>query len=361
MDKRSNKASTSKSVDLAGFAPAASMEALLSSAGGTSAQDGIEIDGGDSTMDVKEPASHATFASSATASAKKDQPKKKETKRKAPNKSTLSFADTTNNSFQEDESSPQAIEKAIANIPPLPNVDLSFQPMSLKDIQLRLKQLLLNLPQTLPPIPSEHYTPSSSNTQFPSSHAPIKSFASSLQQTIETYNLLLSLVSSSTYKWGVDRSGASQQNLAVMSSELQQCQEVISSVVSGRLSNVLCPAVDILVGEVEVVREVVDGSGGEMLDEDQQGSKKRKLNDLNDPNNNNNNATTKERRINHHTRPLVDPSYVHLCHVILARNAPLIRHTVATSLHTAQRVIGDYLKAMKKDSGHDMASKGGYY
>eukprot|EP01082_Thalassiosira_pseudonana_P012695 g11481.t1 g11481 contig5:968380-968745(+) len=77
MDKRSNKASTSKSVDLAGFAPAASMEALLSSAGGTSAQDGIEIDGGDSTMDVKEPASHATSASSATASAKKDQPKRR--------------------------------------------------------------------------------------------------------------------------------------------------------------------------------------------------------------------------------------------------------------------------------------------
>ena len=175
----------------------------------------------------------------------------------------------------------------------------------------------------------------------------IRSFASALQQTIENYNLLLSLVSSATYKWGVDRSGASQQNLGVMASELQQCQEMISTSVSGRLSNVLCPAVDVLVGEVEIVREAGAGAG----EDANRGNKKRKLNDDNAATDHDGN----ERRINHYIRTQVDPAYVHLCHVILARNASLIRHTVATSIHTAQKVIADYLKAMKKDGGHDMA------
>ena len=91
-------------------------------------------------------------------------------------------------------------------------------------------------------------------------------------------------------------------------------------------------------------------------------AKRIKLNDdrLQSNNTNNKNAHLNERRINHYTRPLVDPSYVHLCHCILARNAPLIRHAVATSIHTAHRVIGDYMKAMKKDTSHD-AGKGGYY
>ena len=215
--------------------------------------------------------------------------------------------------------------------------------------------------QCQPPIPQEFDIDEPSDGLYAKICNQIISFASQLQQTIENYNLLLSLVSSATYKWGVDRSGASQQNLGVMASELQQCQEMISTSVSGRLSNVLCPAVDVLVGEVEIVRGggVGDGVGGESGgDINGGGEKKRKLDHNNaththhnNPNNNHNN----ERRINHYIRTQVDPAYVHLCHVILARNASLIRHTVATSIHTAQKVIADYLKAMKKDGGHDMA------
>ena len=71
-------------------------------------------------------------------------------------------------------------------------------------------------------------------------------------------------------------------------------------------------------------------------------------------------TNTNEQRINHYTRPLVDPSYVHLCYQIVARNGEMLRYTLAICIHTAQRVIGDYLKAMKKDVGHE-ANKGGYY
>lgn len=194
------------------------------------------------------------------------------------------------------------------------------------------------LPADLPPLPSDD-----------SSHSAVSAFASRLQIVVEQFNLLLSLVGSATYKWGVDRSGASQQNLGVMVAELQTCQEMISSGVSGRLSNVLCPAVDVMVGEVEIIRGegVNDGAN----DDDACGDgKKRKLND-NTATTTNNNNTTKERRINHYIRTQVDPAYVHLSHVILARNAEIIRHTVATSIYTAQKVISDYLKAMKREDG----------
>lgn len=275
----------------------------------------------------------------------------------------------------------------------------SFQPMSLSQIQLRIKLLLDKLPSVLPEIPPDYINPdddettttsnNNNNKSPPNNHnnnarlyPPIKSFASNLQLIIEEYNLLLSLVSSATYQWGVDRSGASQQNLSVMSSELQQCQEVITSVVSGRLSNVLCPAVDVLVGRVEIVRGVGDGGGvgGSIGDDEESGTtktKKRKLLDEATATTKTTNhhhqhhstttnttttstSTTNEQRINHYTRPLVDPSYVHLCHQIVARNGEMLRYTVATCIHTAQCVIGDYLKAMKKDVGHEV-NKGGYY
>ena len=237
--------------------------------------------------------------------------------------------------------------------------------MSLSQIQLRIKLLLDKLPSALPEVPPDYINPdetihNNNNQQSSLYHPPIKAFASALQTTIEEYNLLLSLVSSATYQWGVDRSGASQQNLSVMNSELQQCQEVITSVVSGRLSNVLCPAVDVLVGRVEVVKE--GNNGGE---ENGSSSKKRKL-DTSSATTTSYNATTdrllgttttinskttttNEQRINHYTRPLVDPSYVHLCHQIVARNGEMLRYTLATCIHTAQRVIGDYLEVMKKD------------
>ena len=255
---------------------------------------------------------------------------------------------------------------------PLSDIGSNFEPLTLPQIQLRLKNLLEQLPKDLPTVPPDDMNSSSNDAASP--YTTIKLFASTLQVTIEEYNLLISLVSSATYKWGVDRSGASQQNLAVMSAELQQCQDVISNVVSARLSNVLCPAVDVLIGEVEVVKvggvaenmkSGGDGSGScadgqEVTMADVSGSSTAKRIKLNGDRLNDGKSHSNERRINHYTRPLVDPSYVHLCHCILARNAPLIRHAVATSIHTAHRVIGDYMNAMKKDTSHD-AGKGGYY
>jgi len=313
---------------------------------GFAAPSGLGASSGASDV-ISSSASKGVDALAPAAATKKQpsstEPPTKRTKKRAPKKGgglggSMSTASST------------AAEETV--IVPLSDIDAKqFEPMSIKQIQLRLQELVDKLPRDLPSIITSDYDPT---TNTASIYAPVKVFASNIQICIEEYNLLLSLVSSATYRWGVDRSGASQQNLSVMSAELQQCQEMISNVVSSRLSNVLCPAVDVLVGEIEIVKSSA------AVAPDTQDTKKRKLNEedrLSSSAASNN--TTSERRINHYSRPLVDPSYVHLCHCILARNAPLIRHTVATSIHTAHTIIGDYLNAMKKDN-HE-AGKGGYY
>mmetsp|Transcript_18096 Transcript_18096/g.32728 ORF Transcript_18096/g.32728 Transcript_18096/m.32728 type:complete len:368 (-) Transcript_18096:418-1521(-) len=365
----SNQDKPSSSVKLNGFAAAAgsgagsafvtgptAAAASASAAGGISSASTSTTPSASSasSMGAKKPPSTSTNAAGTKAKQRTNAKKKLHKGSAMVSSSVASSSETTNNNNNDTE------EATVLR--PLSDVNSDFSPLSLPQIQLRLKSLLEKLPKDLP-IVLPPYDANETAEVIHQHHAPIKSFASTLQIAVEEYNLLLSLVSCATYRWGVDRSGASQQNLSVMSAELQQCQEVISNVVSARLSNVLCPAVDVVVGEVEIVRA---GKGGYDNDDDNNNNKngelatkKRKLNDDRLSNGGGDGANN-ERRINHYTRPLVDPSYVHLCHCILARNAPLIRHTVATSLYTAQRVIRDYLKAMQTDSSHD-SSKGGYY
>lgn len=330
----------SSSVQLDGFAPASGSGAGSSSASAAALQ-----------ASSSEPSAPAAAAPPAADVAKKPAAEAKRAKKRAPTKKGVAGGGGGGGGSPDGEGDAAADNLSEeTELVPLSGVKFdAFEPVSLPQIQLRLRKLLDTLPAELPPVPPGEQRPGADVH-----YGPVKSFASSLQIAIEEYNLLLSLVSAATYKWGVDRSGASQQNLSVMSAELQQCQDVIANVVSARLSNVLCPAVDVLIGEVEIVRESGDGAEGSSSAP----AKKRKLNE--DRLGNGGSGTGGERRINHYTRPLVDPAYVHLCHCILARNAELIRHTVATSIHAAYRVIGDYLKAMKKDSSHE-AGKGGYY
>jgi hypothetical protein len=393
----------------AGFAPAsrgggAAMETATSSTASSSKNVGAGENGGQSSTTAAAnivaaaasspapPASAAaTAASSTTKASKAKTTKKRSSSKRGSNNSTTAAAASLGGSLHSlgggsgggdgDNNNNSNYNNQDTTITPLPATIISstFTPLSLSQIQLRIKLLLDKLPDDLDAdvVPDDYDAQlhqedaiNNSNNKNNEKLATIKQFASNLQQIIEEYNLLLSLVSSSTYQWGVDRSGASQQNLSVMSSELQQCQEVLTSVVSGRLSNVLCPAVDVLIGSVEIVRGD-DGSGvsgGDSGDgDDFRGGKKRKLDgssaaamNVDSTTNNSNSNMKNEQRINHYTRPLVDPSYVHLCHQILARNSSMIRYTVATCIHTAQRVIGDYLHAMKKDVGHEVG-KGGYY
>lgn len=402
MNKSSSSSSEEKkestTQQLAGFAPASRGTTTSSSGGAQStavaaaASTPSSSDGNSNNVDTANKNHNSiTKKKSSSVAATKQPPAAATKKRRSKNSSSASAAaggsssgiDSTSNSsnssnnYNEDTTIQPILETISSS---------SFQPISLSQIQLRIKVLLDKLPSSsvLPEIPPDyniidsHQSNKHNSQQHQYYYPPIKSFASSLQIIIEEYNLLLSLVSAATYQWGVDRSGASQQNLSVMNSELQQCQEVIASVVSGRLSNVLCPAVDVMIGRVEIVKKSDDddhhvGDGGNVI------AKKRKLETtsnntsittttadrllVSNTSSNHHNHTTptkNEQRINHYTRPLVDPSYVHLCYQIVARNSAMLRYTIATCIHTAYRVIGDYLKAMRKDVGHEV-NKGGYY
>ena len=340
-----------KTNEVKGFA-AASGEGARGGSGGIAAlSGGVSKSNSSSIATSKKP----DVASTSTTSTTKAAPPTKRTKKRGPTKKGSmssggggSSADNMSSAAEEETTITSLSETTTSN----------FKPLSLQQIKLRLSQLIDKLPKDLPESPPDYNNDATDKTLY-EQFAPIKEWANKIQVIVEEYNLLLSLVAAATYKWGVDRSGASQQNLSVMNAELQQCQEVISNVVSPRLSNVLCPAVDVLIGKIEIIR---DGKGDEGGDgDDEAPAKKRKLNDDRlSATATNSNSTGNEKRINHYTRPLVDQNYSHLCHCILARNAEMIRHTVATSIYTAQKVIGDYLNAMKTDSSHE-ASKGGYY
>ena len=373
--------SPSTSVQLNGFAPAAAAASGVASSSPPAAALVVSVVSLSSTPDAVAPTGPAAAATTSTTTA----PAKRAAKKRGPKNGVSAgggggggASASPPASFSEGDAGGLSEDTALR---PLPDVGPGFEPMGLPQIRFRLGGLLEKLPRDLPDAPP----PSSVDRGVVATagvspaggeddtRAQVRSFASALQIAIEEYNLLLSLVSSATYHWGVDRSGASQQNLSVMSAELQQCQDVIANVVSSRLSNVLCPAVDIMVGEIETVKGGGVGGG----EEDGVGetnaplpdqatappAKRRKLPDDEDrppPTAGSGGRGGNERRINRYIRPLVDPSYVHLCDCILARNAAMIRHTVATSIHTAQRVIGDYLNAMKKDTSHE-TGKGGYY
>ena len=375
--------SPSTSVQLNGFAPAAAAASGVASSSPPAAAVVVSVVSLSSTPDAVAPTGPAAAATTTTATA----PAKRAAKKRGPKKGVSAgggggggASASPPASSSEGDAGGLSEDTALR---PLPDVGPGFEPMGLPQIRFRLGGLLEKLPRDLPDAPPPSSADrgvvatagvSPAGVEGTDPRAQVRSFASALQIAIEEYNLLLSLVSSATYHWGVDRSGASQQNLSVMSAELQQCQDVISSVVSSRLSNVLCPAVDIMVGEIETVK----GGGAGGGEEDGVGetdapstteaaappAKRRKLPDDEDrptPTAGGGGGWRgNERRINRYIRPLVDPSYVHLCDCILARNAAMIRHTVATSIHTAQRVIGDYLNAMKKDTSHE-AGKGGYY
>jgi hypothetical protein len=187
----------------------------------------------------------------------------------------------------------------------------SFEPLTLSEI----KSSIENLSTRIPTIPSSGLDPNN--------HDQVREWALSMQAIIEEFNLLLTCIATATYKWGTDRTGAADQNLALLSNELANSQEQISASVTQRLTNVLAPVVELVTKET-IVKKVKDEKTGEEY----------------------------ERRINHFTREDNDPNFIHLCNLILCRNAVMLRHVVLTNFHKVGKCIQDYLTATKKDGNH---------
>lgn len=184
----------------------------------------------------------------------------------------------------------------------------SFEPYTLSQI----RDKITSLTERIPSLPPSGLDP----THRPS----VKSWAVQMHATIEEFNLLLSCVSAATYKWGTDRSGAADQNLVLLSNELNNTQDQISTSISPKLSNVLAPSVDLVTKETVTTRE---------------GTK--------------NQVEAVEKKVHYFAQEESDPAFIQLCIEILCRNAVMLRHVLLTNFHKVGRCIDDYLKATSKD------------
>jgi len=218
--------------------------------------------------------------------------------------------------------------------------DLNFSPLSLQDIRDRIQDLA----RQVPPIPPEGFYKEGSSPnestgiigQPPDNLNKIllKTWASELQVVLEELGLVLCCVSSATYRWGTDRSGAADQNLTLLNDELNSTQDQIASRVTPRLRNVLTPVVDLVVEKTITTKErrAVENGGKSSDNPSEDG--------------------TVEVKRNVFTRQLEDPDFVHLCYEILARNAEMMRLVVTTNLLKMCRCISDYLAALSNDTQH---------
>ena len=162
-----------------------------------------------------------------------------------------------------------------------------------------------------------------------------REWAAQLQIVLEEFNLYICCVGTATYKWGSERSGAGDQNLTLLLSEMASSQEQISTAVTPRLTNLLAPVVDLVIEKTVTYQH-----------------KKTKNNNDEGENDNDEKPTITEVKENHFTRKLVDPAFLSLCHKILARNAPLLRHVVLSNFHKILTAMKDFLKAQENDTQH---------
>lgn len=211
---------------------------------------------------------------------------------------------------------------------------IGYEPLTLKDIHDRINGLC----RRVPPIPADGFALQNveangddrSNTKAPSTvpvavsvcpynQEAVKEWAAALQSVLEEFHLLISVVSAATYRWGTDRSGAADQNLTLLCSELHRSQEQILGRVTPRLNDVLAPVVSLLTDKT-VVTKLPDGT---------------------------------ETKQNYFITALEDPEYVVQCYVVLARNAAFLRHVVLANFDKLLSAVADYLEATQKDSQHD--------
>jgi hypothetical protein len=197
-----------------------------------------------------------------------------------------------------DTSNSEADSKDITAIP-------KFKPLTLTEIRNRI----LKLSKRVPSIPPGGLSPDNKDE--------VKKWAAQMQTIIEEFNLSMCCVASATYKWGSDRSGAADQSLTLLSAELGNAQDQISSSLSPRLSNVLSPAVELVTSKVTIKK---------------------------------NKETEEEIRTNLYTYEMVDPAYVEHSHQVLCRNAHMLRHVILTNFEKISRCIVDYIEASTKDS-----------
>ena len=249
-----------------------------------------------------------------------------------------------------------------------------FKPYTLNEI----RDKILELSDRVPQIPDDGIDPDNKEQ--------VREWATSMQAVIEEFNLLLCCVSSATYRWGTDRTGAADQHLGLLSSELGNAQDQISSTITPRITNVLAPVVD-LVTKQSITTKLENGSekkevsGTSIIAYCLQYCVHliallfawKKIGTFSFPtvlctvfipfteltallsiiHDNLPNLFTfvhfHQSKQNFFAQEENDPSFMRLCAVILSRNAVMLRCVLLTNFNKVGRVMNDYLKATKKD------------
>jgi hypothetical protein len=201
--------------------------------------------------------------------------------------------------------------------------DGDFAMLTLEDIQAKIASLC----DRLPAIPEGNFGVQKEDNGNIKLHSPIdesltREWAAQLQTILEEFGLYCSCVSTATYKWNTERSGAAEQNLGLLQAEIATSQDAISSSVTARLTNVLAPVVDLVIERTVTQKQHDNGNG------------------------------VTEIKTNEFSRKLVDPEFLSLCHRILARNAPMLRQVVLSNFHKIVNALNDYLSAQKNDTQH---------
>ncbi|KAL3921262.1 MAG: hypothetical protein SGILL_002837 [Bacillariaceae sp.] len=226
-------------------------------------------------------------------------------------------ADDTNGSKKNGKSKKSADGDATSND------DGDFTMLTLEDIQAKI----VSLCDRVPLIPEGNFgvqKEDNGNIKLNSEidESMTREWAAQLQAILEEFGLYCSCVSTATYKWNTERTGAAEQNLGLLQGEIAASQDAISSTVTARLTNVLAPVVDLVI-ERTVTKKQEDSGDGVM-----------------------------EVKTNEFARKLVDPQFLSLCHRILARNAPMLRQVVLSNFKKIVNALKDYLKAQKNDTQH---------
>jgi hypothetical protein len=231
------------------------------------------------------------------------------------------------------------------------HADLNYTPLSLQDIRDRLQLMCYKVPT----VPESNFavgagteeegggsgaaaaaaaaaavpdasSPGNNDAAGQNKLAPpldiraLKKWAMSMQAVIEELSIMMGCVYPATYVWGTDRSGAADQNLSLLNSELARSQDYIATLVTPRLTDVLTPAMSLVTKTTVTTKDETTGA---------------------------------EIKVNHFETTPEDPNYVQFGTVVLARNAAMLRHVVLANIDKMLQAIKDYLTAQQKDAQHD--------
>jgi len=227
--------------------------------------------------------------------------------------------------------------------------------VTLTDIKDRMQELL----HRIPIIPDNDFKKVSDNDNdttnddiphlsCPYDKSQLYQFASQLHAVLQDLNLLLACTNPATYVWVSDRSGASDQNLAVLGNELLTSQEQLMARVTPRLNDVLAPVRTLITDKT-----ITTKTKGPLSKETRTKMTLSNTNTATSVGNNDDDdddttmVESVEIKHNLFRTTYEDPEYVNLCFVTLGRNAPMLRQVVVAHVSKMVTVITDYLTAQE--------------